>query len=206
VDVVTDPRRTLTKGQRTRDRLLRAAIERFGAEGYRSTSVSQLSRDAGLTPAAAYAYFEDKEAFWVAAVNADLDSLDAEIRERALAAESPLLELMANLVNGLQLHPLTRRVMIEGSSADLQLVIGHRLFAGTKVVIADRLRARQAAGIITADVDPMVLATGIETVMFSLVLSTVRAGLENDPERIRAVVAILRSAVGGPPTVEERRI
>jgi AcrR family transcriptional regulator len=66
-----DPRRALTKGQRTRERLLRAAVTRFGEQGYRRTSVSQLSRDAGLTPAAAYAYFADKETIWAAAIEAD---------------------------------------------------------------------------------------------------------------------------------------
>ncbi len=204
--LATNPRQTLTKGQRTRDRLLRAAVSRFGAEGFRATSVSQLSRDAGLTPAAAYAYFEDKDAFWIAAVNADLDSIEAEIRERAFASDSPLLELMAGLVNGLQQHPLTRRVMVEGTPADLQLILQHSLFAGTTQILTERLRARQQSGLVRYDVDPAVMATGIETVMFSLVLSTVRAQLEDDPQRIAAVVAILRSAVGGPPTAEERRI
>ncbi len=206
MDVATNPRRTLTKGQRTRDRLLRAAIARFGSEGFRATSVSQLSRDAGLTPAAAYAYFEDKDAFWIAAVNADLDSIEADIRVRAFASDSPLLELMAGLVNGLQQHPLTRRVMVEGTPSDLQLILQHSLFAGTTQILVERLHARQESGLVRYDVDPAVMAIGIETVMFSLVLSTVRAQLEDDPERIAAVVAILRSAVGGPATAEERRL
>ncbi|MBK9972033.1 MAG: helix-turn-helix transcriptional regulator [Acidimicrobiaceae bacterium] len=61
---IHERRRALTKGERTRERLLRAAVDRFGSTGFRATSVSQLSRDAGLTPAAAYAYFDDKETFW----------------------------------------------------------------------------------------------------------------------------------------------
>jgi AcrR family transcriptional regulator len=203
LELAATSRRALTKGQRTRDRLLRAAVLRFGAQGYRATSVSQLSRDAGLTPAAAYAYFADKDAFWSAAVEADLDDLDAEIRERAMASPRPLFELMVSLVRGLQGHPLARRVMVEGSRQDLQLVLQHRLFAGTRELLAHGLRGRKAAGILAPSSDPEVLAVGIETVMFSMVLSAVRAGLDDDPVRIESVLAVLRAAGGGAPDPSE---
>lgn len=196
-------RRSLTKGQRTRLRLLDAAVARFGAEGFRATSVSQLSRDAGLTPAAAYAYFEDKEAIWAAAINADLDALDAEIRPQALASDRPLYDLMAGMVFGLERHPLTKRVLADGTPADLQLVLQHRLFAGTRAVLTQRLAARRAAGVLPVEGDPASLALGVETVMFSLVLSGVRAGLDGDLDRIWSVVELLRAAMGGPPTVAE---
>ena len=198
-----NPRRVLTKGQRTRERLLRAAIERFGTEGFRSTAVSQLSRDAGLTPAAAYAYFVDKEAFWAAAIEVDLDDLDAEIRLKALSSDRPLLELMNGLVAGLARHPLARRVMEEGTPEDLLLVLGHKLFSGTTKVIADRLRVRQAAGVLPTGSEPDKLAMGIETVMFSMVLSVVRADLDKNPERLWSVVEVLRAAAGGPPSPTE---
>jgi AcrR family transcriptional regulator len=183
--------------------LLRAAIDRFGAQGFRGTSVSQLSRDAGLTPAAAYAYFADKEACWAAAVTADLDELDNEIRERAMASPRPLFDLMVSLVRGLQGHPLARRVMVEGTRQDLQLVLQHRLFAGTRELIAHALRTRKAAGLLRASADPDVIAMGIETVMFSMVLSAVRAGLDDDPARIEAVLEVLRAAGGGAPDPSE---
>ena len=89
---IHDRRRALTKGQRTRERLLRAAIDRFGSQGYRSTSVSQLSRDAGLTPAAAYAYFDDKESFWKAAIQADLDLLRSEVLAGIAHSERPIAD------------------------------------------------------------------------------------------------------------------
>ncbi|MDO8363164.1 MAG: TetR/AcrR family transcriptional regulator [Actinomycetota bacterium] len=197
-------RRALSKGERTRERLLRAAVDRFGSHGYRATSVSQLSRDAGLTPAAAYAYFDDKESFWRAAIAADLDVLQAEIFEAARRDERPLVGLMTSLVAGLQRHPLARRVMVEGSPADLQLVLAHQLFAGITQRLRGVLAARKAAGLLPASAEPDQFALGLETVMFSLVVSVVRAGLEESPERIEAVVALMQAAAGGPPTFEER--
>lgn len=198
-----DPRRSLTKGQRTRLRLLQAAIDRFGADGYRATSVSQLSRDAGLTPAAAYAYFADKEAFWVAAVRADLDQLSAEIRDQALRSDRPLFDLMLGMFSALDRHPLTRRVLAEGTQADLRLVLDHSLFAGTTAILESRLEGRRASGNLPPGSSPAVLARGIETVIFSMLLSAVRAGLGDDPQRLTAVVEVLRNAAGGAPTPQE---
>jgi hypothetical protein len=120
-----------------------------------------------------------------------------------MASSRPLYELMALLVQGLRGHPLARRVMVEGTRADLQLVLQHRLFAGTTTVVARGLRARQALGVLSADADPDVLATGIETVMFSMVLSAVRSGLDDDPDRMASVLEVLRLAVGGAPNPDE---
>jgi AcrR family transcriptional regulator len=193
----------MTKGQRTRERLLRAAIERFGEDGFRATAVSQLSRDAGLTPAAAYAYFADKDAFWEAAISADLDALDHEVRVAALTSERPLYDLMSGFIAALDRHPLIRRVLREGSPHDLTLVLGHRFFAETTAVIGDRLQHRVERGVLPAGTDARVLARGIETVLFSMVLSIVRAGMEEDADRIWSVVTLLRAAAGGPPTSVE---
>jgi AcrR family transcriptional regulator len=198
-----DPRRALTKGQRTRQRLLRAAVTRFGEQGYRRTSVSQLSRDAGLTPAAAYAYFADKETIWAAAIEADLDDIEHDIRQKALGSDRPLFELMTGVFTQLDRHPLTRRVMSDGSHADLQLVLNHHLFAGTTELVADRLVTRRAAGLLPADADPATMALGLETLIFSMMLSSVRAGMADDRDRIWAAFELLRTALGGSATPDE---
>ncbi len=63
---------TLTaKGVQTRNAILAAAIERFGREGYRSTSVADIARHAGVGGTVAYAYFPNKEALFLAAVDED---------------------------------------------------------------------------------------------------------------------------------------
>ena len=202
---IQERRRALTKGERTRERLLRAGVDRFGTYGYRATSVSQLSRDAGLTPAAAYAYFADKEAYWQAAVVADLDALRAEIATQVTHSARPVVDSMMAMIEGLQVHPLARRVMVEGSPPDLMMVLSHPLFASTTRLIADVLAARQAAGTLPVDATAEKLAVGIETVIFSLVLSVVRAGMDGASDRVDCVVALLQAAAGGPPTPAERR-
>src|SRR5437899_10677081 len=59
------------KGARTRQALLDAAVARFGRDGYRGTSIAEIARDARLSGTAAYAYFPNKEALFVAAVDED---------------------------------------------------------------------------------------------------------------------------------------
>src|ERR1700733_15203403 len=78
-----------TKGDRTRQALLRAAVVRFAREGYRGTSVADLCRDAGLSTTASYPYFANKEALFVAAVDEDVAGLIENAVSFAAIDEDP---------------------------------------------------------------------------------------------------------------------
>jgi AcrR family transcriptional regulator len=45
----------MSKGAQTRQAILRSAITRFGRDGYRSTSVADIARDADVGGTVAYA-------------------------------------------------------------------------------------------------------------------------------------------------------
>jgi len=60
-----------SKGAQTRRAILSSAIARFGREGYRATSVADIARDAAVGGSVAYAYFPNKEALFLAAVDED---------------------------------------------------------------------------------------------------------------------------------------
>src|SRR5947209_14628642 len=64
-------KREQSKGEQTRQAILRAAIVRFGRDGYRATSVADIARDASVGGTVAYAYFPSKEALFLAAVDED---------------------------------------------------------------------------------------------------------------------------------------
>ncbi|MGZ4710046.1 MAG: TetR/AcrR family transcriptional regulator, partial [Acidimicrobiales bacterium] len=121
VDVVTDPSSAtravgsppVTKGERTRQRLLELAIDHFGRQGYRTTSVSEIARAAGLTQATAYAYFDSKESLFVAALDIDATTLVTEAHQ-ALAGvpvREKLVAYLVQLYDGLEQRPLARRVL-----------------------------------------------------------------------------------------------
>jgi TetR/AcrR family transcriptional repressor of nem operon len=52
---------TLEKGKHTRERIVEAAAELFRKNGFHSTSLSQLLREAGLTKGGFYFHFKSKE-------------------------------------------------------------------------------------------------------------------------------------------------
>ena len=73
----TDPAPT-ARGEATRQAILRAAIERFGREGYRTTSVADIARDAEVGGTVPYAYFPNKEALFLAAIDTDAAGIISE--------------------------------------------------------------------------------------------------------------------------------
>ncbi len=49
-----------TRGKRTRDRVLRAAVEVFGRQGFNQTSMLDIAKEAGVASGTVYQYFSDK--------------------------------------------------------------------------------------------------------------------------------------------------
>src|SRR5580698_8912237 len=102
-----------TKGDRTRQALLKAAVVRFAREGFRGTSVADVCRDAGLSTTASYPYFANKEAIFVAAVDEDVAGLiDDAVSFVAISEDSEqwARSLMQGLLGRLVEHPLASRI------------------------------------------------------------------------------------------------
>src|SRR5881275_206574 len=104
----------LSKGAQTRQSILDAAIARFGREGFRATSVADIARDAGVGGTVAYAYFADKEALFLAALDEDAAAVIEEGLTTAFG-DPGLLDwretLLFTLVGAVQNHPLARRLL-----------------------------------------------------------------------------------------------
>jgi AcrR family transcriptional regulator len=187
------------KGDRTRSRLLAVAVERFARDGYRRTSVSDIARDAGVTPAAVYAYFAGKEALFVAAVDRDADALIEAARAAKTGATvvARLIEAVDALVRGVGEHPLARRVLA-GLEPD---VIGRLLdlpsMRALRDEMTDELRVAQASGEVRDDVDADDLARGVETIVLALLLGEVQAGPVDD-DRVRGIGAVFAAALSVP--------
>src|SRR3954453_18005095 len=104
----------MAKGAQTRQAVLEAAIARFGREGFRATSVADIARDAGVGGTVPYAYFADKEALFLAALDEDA----AAVIHEGLSSvfESTDLPdwrqiLLFALVGAVERHPLARRLL-----------------------------------------------------------------------------------------------
>src|SRR6185295_17683009 len=55
------PNKRIEQGRRSRDRLLRAATQRFAAQGFSGTSIDDVCREAGVVKSAVYWHFDSKE-------------------------------------------------------------------------------------------------------------------------------------------------
>ncbi len=99
-----DPPVPESKGAQTRRAILAAAIARFGRDGYRATSVADIARDAGVGGTVAYAYFENKEALFFAAVDEDA----AGVIHEGLATVLDVPDV-GTLARHVDLHPGGRR-------------------------------------------------------------------------------------------------
>jgi AcrR family transcriptional regulator len=189
------------KGERTRQRLLDIAVQRFAADGFRRTSVSDIAREAGLTPAAAYAYFAGKEGLFQAAVDADAGALIEAARAagaKGASAREQLFLFVAELRARVDDHPLARRVL-----SGLEPEVAARLLTIPSLValtagLADDLAEAQAASEIRADVDPAEVAVGLETIVLALLMAELQTGLTVEPERQAGVLAVMDAALRPP--------
>lgn len=170
-----------SKGAQTREAILAAAIGRFGRDGYRSTSVADIARDAAVSGTAAYAYFPNKEALFLAAVDEDAAAV---IREGlAHVHGDPELAnwretLVFTLVVAVDEHPLTRR-LLAGLEPDVTArVLDIPALAELRKAVAERLRAEQLAGTVRCDIDPAVIGNGVVAIILSLLMSVVQLGTE----------------------------
>jgi AcrR family transcriptional regulator len=169
--------RTLSKGERTRRMLIEIAIEQFGKHGYRGTSVSEITRLAGLTQAASYAYFPNKEALYREAVNADAASLVrfAQERTEATPVRRLLPEFLVHLVTALDDHPLVRRILSGEEPEGFAHLGGLSTIDTTRGGLAARIAEGQANGEVRTDIDPEAIAVGAHTITLALLMSITRA-------------------------------
>src|SRR5215471_7626106 len=102
-----------TRGERTRQAVLDAAIVRFGRDGFRATSVADIARDAGVGGTVAYAYFPNKEALFFAAIDEDAAGVIHEgvdsVFESDLKIDNWRQLLIFTLVAAVEHHPLAKR-------------------------------------------------------------------------------------------------
>ncbi len=162
--------------------------------------MSAIARDAGVTQAAVYAYFDNKEALFEAAVDLDAAELIAGARAQ-LDDTLPLVELIPGLLLHLRLgveeHRLARRVLAGQEPEVIHRVADLPALQDITAELTEQLRAEQAEGQVAADIDPEVLALGVETVVLSLLMSAVQVPVEAD-SRVPGIVAVFQSLFRPP--------
>ncbi|MFN8052319.1 MAG: TetR/AcrR family transcriptional regulator [Acidimicrobiales bacterium] len=168
-----------SKGEQTRRAILDAAVARFGREGFRSTSVADIARDASVGGTVAYAYFPNKEALFLAALDEDAAAVIHEGVSHILAdtqAEGWQETLILTLVAAVDRHPLARRVLAGLEPDVTDRVIEIPAMLELRKTVAERLRLDQEAGTVRPDIDPAAIAGGAVGVIVSLLMAVIQFG------------------------------
>jgi AcrR family transcriptional regulator len=192
-----------TKGDRTRQALLEAAIVRFAREGYRGTSVADVCRDAGMSTTAAYPYFPNKEAFFVAAVDEDVAGLIADavslvaIDEQPDAWGSVLMQALADHMPG---HPLAGRI-VRGLEPEFTMRLLHiPALQELRKTVTELIRHEQTDGRVRQDIDPGPTANGMVVIVISLLMATMQTGADAEGyTQVAADVESVLHAATRPP-------
>ena len=195
---------TPTKGDRTRQALLDAAVARFARQGYRGTSVADVCRDAGLSTTAAYPYFANKEALFVAAVDEDVAGLIDDSVSLVAIDENPDQwgrVMMRALVAHLDGYPLAGRI-VRGLEPDFTMRLLHiPALQELRKTVTELIRAQQMDGAMRRDVDPAQTASGMVVIVISLLMATTQTGANAAGyELVAADVESVLQAATRPPT------
>ena len=188
-----------TKGERTQARILEAAVDRFGTNGFRPTSVAAIAREAGVSAAAPFAYWPSKEALFDAAVDLDAHAVIDELLNGIDDADPSLwLTLVNRLVAILGRHPLARRVLAGQEPDVIDRVLELSAFQELRELLAAVIAEEQASGITRKDLDPKRAAIGIESIVLSITMALLQLKEAPNPERELGVAEILLAAFRPP--------
>jgi len=202
---------TTPRGERTRRLLIDAARERFARDGYRSTSVAVISRDAGLGSTTAFVHYDNKEALFFAAVDDDLSSMFREFSQHvgvlmALDTEFTSQEMLFQGLLGAVLdiidrHPLARR-LIAGLEPDFTgRVLESSSFDDLRATVIPLLEEGQRRGWIRPDLPAGDLADGLTGVVLAMAMASVQIGPAVDRTFGRGVTTVLRGLLSEDPRV-----
>jgi len=189
---------TATKGERTRTSILASAVERFGRDGFRSTSVADIARDAAVSGTAAYAYFPNKEALFLAALDEDAAALiDKGLARIVDAPDAPdwRQELVFTLVDAMDDHPLARRVLAGLEPEVTERVLEIPALAEMRKAMAERIRSEQLEGRMRRDIDPTTIGNGVVAILLSLLMSVVQVGTKVGFAYANDVAAVFEAAL-----------
>jgi AcrR family transcriptional regulator len=143
----------MTQHTDSRDQILAHAQRLFMEQGFRGISMRQIAEQVGLTKAALYYHFRDKEELFVAIVERYLHRI-AELMDRAAAQGDTCREQLTAIVHAILTQPVEERAILRLASQELSnispdargrfLLLYHEKFIG-------RLAALLEAGMVSGE-------------------------------------------------------
>lgn len=187
------PLAPMTKGERTRERLLDSAIRLFSAGGFQGTSVAQIARDVGITPAAAFAHFPSKELLLDAAL--DRDALAFLLRVTGDLAEVDVVDRWPAIVDLLWTvvgdYHLVNHVVSGYEPESTALMIDTPTIRVGIALLAERIRDAQDRGVARDDIDAEVVAEGLVDISIAMLVARAQSGIAVTDSTRQAAAVVL---------------
>lgn len=175
--------RTVPTDKTARNRIITSGLKRFSTHGYHGVSMSDIAQDAGVTKAALYYHFTDKEALFLEVLKSRTEQLAADL-DQMIDDDEPLEPMLKRIATFLLDDGLTDYRQLQ---TDLLNVVGPERraehLANTRGVISRLLphfEAEQRDGRIAPDVELDIALP----LFFSMVSGQIRRhalGLGRDP-------------------------
>ncbi|MDP1792528.1 MAG: TetR/AcrR family transcriptional regulator [Acidimicrobiales bacterium] len=188
-----------SKGAQTRETILRAAIARFARDGFRPTSVADIAREAGVSGTLVYAYFPNKEALFLAALDEDA----ADLIQIAVDHLQDFMDhsndwratLLLALVEAIEFHPLAKRILAGLEPDVTERVLEIPALEELRKLIAERIRGEQLDGRARSDIDPVVVGSGLVSIFLSLLMSVTQLGPDAIATYAPGVMSVMEAAL-----------
>lgn len=179
-----------TKGERTKARILDAAIGHFAALGLHSGSVPEIARMAGTSHATVYQHFGKKEDLFREAVESDLTALFASLDDSLSGSVTPegIVGLVPALLVEARLRPLARRVIADTDREQTEALLNLPALRDLEERLRGAVSKSQKSGTIRKDIDAAEIAGGLIGIALPLLVVAFR--LDGMPSIPRAASAL----------------
>lgn len=146
--------RTRLEPEARRAQILECAARLVATEGLEAVSMDRVARDAGVSKALIYTYFQSRKALLAQLLEDDLDRIQAEQAAAALGAESfPELVRATTHIALVEIErrgPLLRRLLNEPSLTDAVGLVRMRAHHANARYLARRIRSEFAVSLADA--------------------------------------------------------
>jgi AcrR family transcriptional regulator len=195
----TEPPHVPRRGDRTRERLLDVAVQRFADRGYRETSLAGIAREAGVSPPLVNFHFKDKESVFRAAFDREATALFAEaLGSSHSPAFHDLIGIFPRLLEGVGHHPLIWRIL-QGTEPGLLAPLAEVGIYGRMVAaFSSGLRSGQREGVVRADLDIDKAATALEALTTAALITIAQTDATHVDERRDAMQYFIAMALLTP--------
>jgi AcrR family transcriptional regulator len=179
------------KGERTRQRIVAAAIRQFGEMGYRQTSIASVARSIGLTPAAVYPYFATKDDLFRGAANADIDAWITNAQNEIGESATPWLTLAVRLMHQVRTHTLVWRILSEEPASTVSVCMGLPAVDSIRTKLTEELAVAKAMKLLPDSINPDETGAALQAMFLAFVVLHARTGLNDLDKHLESLARLI---------------